>query len=95
LNTVDIIRRMAERLEKPQTEIRTELDSTLQRFKKHFDRKEGFTLPGLGTFRISLKDERKSYDISKGEKVLLPKKQVLEFSPSTTLKETVKDKQFE
>lgn len=95
MNTGDLIKRMAERLGKPQTEIRTELDSTLQRFKKHFGQEEGFTLPGFGTFRVRLKDERKSYDVSKGERVLLPQKQVLEFSPSTTLKDTVKDKQFE
>lgn len=94
MNTGDIIKRMAERLGKPQTEIRSELDNTLQRFKKHFGQEEGFTLPGFGTFRVSVKEERKSYDISKGERVWLPKKKVVEFSPSTTLKETVKDKQL-
>jgi DNA-binding protein HU-beta len=94
LNTSDIVKLMAERLGKSQTEVRADLDSTLEVFTKHFGREEGFTLPGFGTFRIALKDKRQSYNISKGEKVLLPKKQVLEFSPSTALKETVKEKQF-
>lgn len=94
MNTGDLIKRMSERLGKPQTEIRAELDSTLENFKKHFGSAEGFTLPGFGTFKVSIKDERNAYDISKGEKVVIPKKQVLDFSPSSTLKETVKDKQF-
>jgi nucleoid DNA-binding protein len=94
LNTSDIVKLMAERLGKTQTEVKTDLETTLAIFKKHFGKEEGFTLPGLGTFRVTLKDKRKSYNISKGENVLLPKKQVLEFSPSTTLKETTKDKQF-
>jgi len=94
LNTTDIVKRMAERLGKSQTEVRVDLDTTFQVFKKHFGRKEGFSLPGFGTFRVSLKDSRKSYDVSRGEKVLLPKKQVLEFSPGSTLKEVVKDKKL-
>lgn len=94
MNTTDIVKLMAERLGKSQAEVRADLDSTLEVFTKHFGREEGFTLPGFGTFRVTLKDKRKSYNISKGENVLLPKKQVLEFSPSTTLKETTKDKQF-
>ena len=94
MNTSDIVKIMAERLDKTQAEVKADMDTTLGVFKKHFGKQEGFTLPGLGTFRVKLKDNRKSYNISKGENVLLPKKQVLEFSPSTTLKETVKDKQF-
>jgi len=50
----------------------------------------GVSIPGLGTFTVKTKDARKSYSPHHEKYMMLPPKRVVEFSPSSGLKENLK-----
>lgn len=51
---------------------------------------EGYTIPGVGTFKTRLKDIHKIYNPHYGKYMLVPPKRVVEFSPGKELKRNTK-----
>lgn len=49
----------------------------------------GFTLPGVGSFSTELREEHKSYNPHYKQMMLIPPKNVVHFSQSSTLKEEI------
>lgn len=49
----------------------------------------GFTLPGIGSFSTELRDSHKSYNPHYKQMMLIPPKNVVHYSQSSTLKEEV------
>ncbi len=95
MNTKEVIKNLAERLDQSQVKTREDLNATLGVFKNLFGDEVGFSLQNFGTFHVHLKDGRKLYDLNLEKNVMTPKKQQLEFIPSNALKDSVKDKNFE
>jgi len=61
MNTKDIVRHLALRSGKTQVETRKLLAACIAELKKVLDDGRGFTIPGLGTFRIRIRDARMAY----------------------------------
>lgn len=49
----------------------------------------GFTLPGVGSFSTELRDAHKSYNPHYEQMMLIPPKNVIHFSQSSTLKDEI------
>jgi DNA-binding protein HU-beta len=89
VNTNEIVKILSERLNKPQTEIRPLLDSTLKVLKSQFGKQKAITFTNFGTFIVRKREKRKSYNPFKEFYVMLPPKLALAFRPSASLKENM------
>lgn len=90
MNTSEIIKTLAAKFDKPQTEIKKLLASTIGIFREHLVNKEKFTIPGFGTFDTAERKERKAFNPHYKKMTLLPKKIVAVFRPSRKLKDQLK-----
>ncbi len=90
MNTSEIVKTLAKRLDKPQSEIKTILSTVTGIFKEHLGNHDRFTIPGFGTFDTAAHNPRKSYNPHVKKMMLLPKKIVAIFRPSKALRENVK-----
>ena len=90
MTTAEIIKSLATKFDKPQTEIKRLLKSTIDGFKEHLVNNEKFTIPGFGTFDTTERKERKAYNPYYKKMTLLPKKVVGVFRPSKKLKDLLK-----
>ncbi len=92
MDTTDLIKILAERFDETQTDIDGYLQTSTKIIRQILDKDIQISIPGLGTFYTHTRDERKSYDPYHEHYLLLPPKRVIEFNPSSTLKDEVKDK---
>jgi nucleoid DNA-binding protein len=51
---------------------------------------KGVSIPGLGTFKTKTREERKAYSPHHETYILVPPKCVVDFTPSSTLKDNLK-----
>lgn len=91
MNGSELIKRLAERLGRPQHEIRWLLKSSTGIFKKTLGVDSSFTIPKLGTFGTHMRHKRKAYNPHYKKFVVLPSKRVVFFHPSSVLKDRIKD----
>ncbi len=91
MNSREVIKALAEKMNIPQIEAGKLLHQVSLTLGDHFARGENFTLQNFGTFRIRKVESRKAYSPVLKEYVLAPPKQVLEFHPSKSLKEKIKN----
>jgi len=89
MNTKDIVRHLALKSGKTQVETRKLLAACIAVLKQVLDDGRGFTIPGLGTFRIRIRDARVAYIPRYKQKMQLPPKKVVTFSPGAALKRRV------
>jgi len=89
MNTKDIVRHLARRIGKTQVETRKLLAACITELKQVLDDGRAFTIPGLGTFRVRMRDARVAYNPRYKRKMLLPPKKVVTFSPGAALKRRV------
>lgn len=90
MTTSEIVKLLAGKLGKPQTEVKRLLVSTVSIFKEHLVNHNSFTIPRFGTFAVTERKERKAYNPHYKALTLLPKKVVTVFRPSKALKDQIK-----
>lgn len=89
MHTKNIVRHLALRIGKTQVETRKLLAACIAELKQVLDDGRAFTIPGLGTFRLRLRNARVVYSPRYKQKMLLPPKKVVTFSPGAALKRRV------
>lgn len=90
MTSSEIVKSLAEKFKLPQTEIKNLLTSTINILKEHLINHDKFTIPDLGTFDVSERKERKSYNPHHNKVLLFPKKVVAAFRPSKNLQDQIK-----
>jgi DNA-binding protein HU-beta len=90
MTTSEIVKGLSSRFKLPQTEIKKLLTSTIHILRGHLINQDKYTLPGLGTFDIAERKERKSYNPHHKKVMLFPKKVVAVFRPSKRLQDQIK-----
>jgi len=95
MNYNDFVKNMAKRMDLSQTEIKRLLKQNFDTMEKTLDSESGFTIPGLGTFGIKIRDEHKAYSPFHESFMILPKKRVVTFHPSSVLKEELKERRID
>ncbi len=95
MNHSEVVKRLAERLKLSQREIKNLLDNCTKVFKRTLDEDTDFSIPELGTFKTQLREKRKSYNPHYEKYTMLPPKRVVNFSPSSVIKDKVKSRRIE
>ncbi len=91
LNATDFNRAMAERLGTTQAEASSQIESLVEIMKKAFEERDSITLTRFGVFSVRKVEPRRGYSPVLKKYVIFPPKQVLDFHPSDSLKEKVKN----
>ena len=89
MNTSEVIKNLAARLDKSQTEIKELLHNTLEIFRNPLISHDKFTIPGFGTFDVAERKHKIAYNPHYKKKMLFPKKMVAAFRPAKALQENV------
>lgn len=89
MNTRDIVRHLALRVGKSQVETRKLLSACIAEMKQVLEDGRGFTIPGLGTFRLRTRAARIAYSPRHKQKMLFPPKRLVTFKPGAALKRRV------
>ena len=66
------------------------IDTVFDVLSSELEDEKGVSIPGLGTFKTKTKEEREVYSPHHETKILVPPKRVVDFTPSTNLKENLK-----
>lgn len=90
MNTSDVVTELSENWDMTKTETRELLDTIVQTFNDNIAGGDAFTISELGTFGTHTREERESYNPHYEQYMKLPPKRVVDFSPSKTLKEDLK-----
>jgi len=90
----EIVKILSSRLGKSQLESKRLLNSSVEIMKQVLDHDVGLTLPGLGTFKTSVKKKRKSFNPYHNKFMLLPARRVVTFHPGSTIKNELKNKRL-
>lgn len=90
MNTSDVVDILADRWDLSKAETRRLLDSVIATFNRRLASGESFTVPELGTFEVTTRESRRSYNPHHEAYMILPPKRVVTFRPSKGLKEEMK-----
>lgn len=90
-----LVHNLSEKLKQPHTEIRRILNIFYSIFIKTVDSDKSISIPKLGTFKSESRSERKAYSPYYKKFMLVPKKRVITYHPSTVIKNELKDKKVE
>lgn len=90
MNTSDVVAKLADNWDMTQAETRRMMDSIVEVFNENIAKDNAFTVPQLGTFGATTRDERKSYNPHYEQYMKLPPKRVVDFSASKGLKDDLK-----
>lgn len=90
MNTSDVVATLADNWDMSKAETRRLMDAIVQKFNENLTTGYTFTIPELGTFGTTTRDERTSYNPHYEQYMKLPPKRVVNFSPSKGLKEDLK-----
>ncbi len=85
----DLVKELSERLDIPQKEVRRLVKQSTEVMQSILDGNLGFTIPGFGTFSTRMKQKRKSFNPNDGTHMMLPKKRIVTFTPSSAFKENL------
>lgn len=86
----DLTNNLAKKTGLSKNETDSLLKEVLSVFTEQLSSGEGFSIPGLGTFRTVNKEVRKVYNPHHKATMLVPPKRVVDFTQSTVLKEKLK-----
>lgn len=95
MNTSDVVTALAENWDMSKAETRRLLDVIVSTFNNNLAEGNAFTIPGLGTFSVRKREQRKSYNPHYERYMQLPPKLVVDFRPNKNLKEDLKKAGFE
>jgi len=87
----DYIKTVAERMSISQTETKELVQQSLEVIVKSLNSGDKFTIPHLGTFGTKVKDSHRSYNPHYEKFMLLPKKRIITYAPSSSIKDEFKD----
>lgn len=91
MNTSDLVTALADNWDMTQAETRRLMDLMFDIFNNHLAQGNSFTIPELGTFSVHTREKRRSYNPHYEQYMMLPPKRVVDFAPSKSLKDDVKD----
>lgn len=91
MNKSEVIKVLSKDLELTQTDTEELYDEFIRIVTRHLSRDEGFTLPGLGSFHSKVRDAYKSYNPHYKKMMLIPKKKVVHFTQSSSIKEELNE----
>lgn len=87
MSKTDTIKAVSSRIGLTQQETEKLLDNFVGILTDHLVKNEGFTLPGLGSFHSRIRDSYQTYNPHYKGMIRLPKKKVVQFQQSSTLKD--------
>ncbi|MEX0823969.1 MAG: HU family DNA-binding protein [Balneolaceae bacterium] len=90
MNYSDLIDRLAETSDLPKTRTKELLEQSISVLSSQLSQGNGVSIPDLGTFSTKVKEIKKVYNPHHKSYIMVPPKRVVEFSPSTNLKEKLK-----
>lgn len=85
-----LINQVAESRDIPKSQARELVDRLFETLDDELSNGRGVTIPGLGTFKTKTREERKQYSPHHDSYIMVPPKRVVDFTPSTNLKENLK-----
>lgn len=91
MNQKELINRLSEELGETKVGSKKMLQDTVSVLSEQLKAGKGVSIPNLGTFGTKITPERKVYNPHYDAEMLVPKKQIVEFTPATNLKEEVRD----
>jgi DNA-binding protein HU-beta len=90
MNYKELIERLSRQTGQSQTKTRKLLGDAVSVFTDQLSEGKSVSIPNLGTFSTKDSDEKKVYNPHHDAYLLVPPKRVVDFSPSSILKEEVK-----
>lgn len=91
MTKTEVLKSLAEELDLTQTETEELYDSFVDELTLLLANGKGFTLPGLGSFKAEIRDEHKSYNPHYKQMMRIPKKQVVHYTQSSTLRDQINE----
>ena len=85
------VKNLSERVGQTQVETKRLLKNSFELITETIDNDKGISVPGLGTFHVKIRDEHKGYSPYHDQFMLLPKKRIVTFHPSSAIKEQLKN----
>ncbi len=86
----ELIDQLAKTSGKSKVQTKELLEVTTSVLSDHLSREKGVSIPDLGTFSTKVKDVQKAYSPHHKKYILVPPKRVVEFKPSSVLKDKLK-----
>ncbi len=87
----EVLKSIAEELELTQADTEVLYDSFVDGLTVLLAKGRGFTLPGFGSFKSEIRDEHKSYNPHYKQMMRIPKKRVVHFHSSSTLRDILNE----
>lgn len=91
----ELIAQVAESRDIPKTEAKNVMDGIFNTLKEELGKGVGVSIPELGTFKTKKRDSRRVYSPHHKKYMIIPPKQVVDFTPSVNLKDNLKFKEPE
>ena len=91
MTKAEVLKQLAEELELTQSETEDLYDSFVDGLTLLLSRGKGFTLPGLGSFKSEIREAHKSYNPHYEQMMLIPKKRVVHYNQSSTLRDQINE----
>ena len=89
MNSLEVVRELASRLGSTQKDVRQVLKAWAAALLSILDDDGSVTVPGLGTFRVKIREPRKAYSPKEKRTVTIPARRVVHFSVSAPLKRQI------
>lgn len=86
----ELIHNLAETRGIPKSQTKEILEAVFSVLQDELGDGRGVSIPDLGTFKTQTKESRKVYSPHHESYMMVPKKRVVDFSPSISLKENLK-----
>ncbi len=86
----ELIDRMSEELGLSKAETRRLMKDVVGEFTDQLGEGTGFSIPDLGTFKTRIKEVQKIYNPHHKKYMMVPPKQIVEYSPAKNMKEKLK-----
>ena len=94
MNNKELTSELAKRLEKSQKDVSQLLEAAALTMKEEFSKGNSISFQGFGVFEIKKKEERIAVNPATQKRMVVPPKLVLNFKPSSILKEKLKEKEI-
>lgn len=86
----ELIQKLADSQGIPENQAKEMLEGVFDVLQSELCEGKGVSIPDLGTFKPTIKDSRKIYSPHHESFIRIPKKRIVDFSPSAKLKENLK-----
>ncbi|MEX0660994.1 MAG: HU family DNA-binding protein [Balneolaceae bacterium] len=86
----ELIDQLADAVDLPKNKTKSLLEETTSILSDELSSGKGVSIPNLGTLTVKVNDIKKVYSPHHKKYMMVPPKRVVEFSPSTNLKDKLK-----